>query len=356
MPKNKPKQNHPLPTTTSTSPTTTYSLTPTTYSLLPTTYYLLPPSHSLLAFSAGVDSTALFFMLLEQDVEFDIAIVDYGLRSQSKEEVAYAKELADKYGMKCHSIQAPSFESNFEKNARDFRYGYFKELQLKYGYDNIITAHQLNDQLEWMLMRLTKGAGVCEMVSFEPVSYKDGMRIIKPLLNYSKDELITYLHQNSIKYFVDKSNFEEKYERNYFRKHFSDKLIAEFRDGIKKSFEYLHKDKDALLSYEVIYQEKNLHIIKAPTLHNLLTGIDRVLKQNGYLLSSSQRDEIYNQKSIVIGGLWAVEILNDIAYIAPYTNTPMPKKFKEECRVAKIPSKIRAYCYKEGISITNIAL
>ena len=316
----------------------------------------LQNSKNLLAFSAGVDSTALFFMLLEDGVKFDIAIVDYELRDQSKEEVAYAKELADKYGMKCHSTQAPSFESNFEKNARDFRYGYFKKLCQTYKYQNLITAHQLNDQLEWMLMRLTKGAGVCEMVSFEPISYKDGMRIIKPLLGYSKDELLAYLQKHNYRYFIDNSNFDEKYERNYFRKHFSDELIDRFKDGIKRSFEYLHKDKEALLNYEILYQEKELYIIKAPLLHTLGMAIDKILKQNGYLLSSSQREEIATQKSIVIGGLWAVEIVEDIAYISPYTNTPMPKKFKEECRVAKIPSKIRAYCYKDEICIANISL
>ena len=316
----------------------------------------LKDSKNLLAFSAGVDSTALFFMLLKQDIEFDIAIVDYALRVQSQKEVSYAKELAKKYGMKCHSIQAPKFDSNFEKQARDFGYNYFKELCQKYKYQNLITAHQLNDQLEWMLMRLTKGAGVCEMVSFEPISYKDGMCIIKPLLEYSKDELLAYLQKHNYKYFVDESNFDEKYERNYFRKHFSDELIDRFKDGIKRSFEYLHKDKEALLNYEILYQEKELYIIKAPLLHTLGMAIDKILKQNGYLLSSSQREEIATQKSIVIGGLWAVEIVEDIVYISPYTNTPMPKKFKEECRVAKIPSKIRAYCYKNEICIANISL
>jgi tRNA(Ile)-lysidine synthase len=293
-------------------------------------------------------------MLLESGIEFDIAIVDYGIRQQSKEEVAYAKELAQKYGMRCHTIKAPKFENNFEKNARDFRYNYFKKLQSKYNYDNIITAHQLNDQLEWMLMRLTKGAGVSEMISFEEVSYKDNLRIIKPLLNYSKDELLNYLHERSIKYFVDKSNFEQKYERNYFRKHFSDRLIDEFKDGIKKSMEYLHNDKNALTNYRVLYQYKKIHIIQSSTPYTLTIGIDKILKKEGYLLSSSQRDEITTKKSVVIGGLWAVEIIDDRAYIAPYIKHPMPKKFKESCRVAKIPSKIRAYCYKEDIDISAI--
>ena len=72
-------------------------------------------SKNLLAFSAGVDSTALFFLLLEQNIPFDIAIVNYNVRVQSKEELAYAKELATKYNKQIF-IKEVTLEnlSNFE--------------------------------------------------------------------------------------------------------------------------------------------------------------------------------------------------------------------------------------------------
>ena len=57
-------------------------------------------SKNLLAFSAGVDSTALFFILLQNNINFDIAIVNYNIRKQSKEEVEYAQELAHKHNLK----------------------------------------------------------------------------------------------------------------------------------------------------------------------------------------------------------------------------------------------------------------
>ena len=65
----------------------------------------LKQSKNLLAFSAGIDSTALFFMLRDFDIEFDIAIVDYGVREQSILEVEYAKELAATYDKKCYSTK-----------------------------------------------------------------------------------------------------------------------------------------------------------------------------------------------------------------------------------------------------------
>jgi len=57
---------------------------------------------------------------------------------------------------------------------------------------------------------------------------------------------------------------------------------------------------------------------------------------------------------LVIGGEWAIEIQDDLLYIAPYTTIDMPKKFKEACRVAKVPSKIRPYIFKENINISEI--
>ncbi len=49
--------------------------------------------------------------------------------------------------------------------------------------DNLITAHQLNDQLEWLLMRLVKGAGLVELLGLAPVVERDGYRVVRPLLN-----------------------------------------------------------------------------------------------------------------------------------------------------------------------------
>ena len=60
---------------------------------------VLKNKKNLLAFSGGVDSTALFFLLQDQKIVFDIAIVNYNLREKAKEEVLYAKELAKKYNI-----------------------------------------------------------------------------------------------------------------------------------------------------------------------------------------------------------------------------------------------------------------
>ncbi len=317
----------------------------------------LKEKKNLLAFSAGVDSSALFFLLIEHHIPFDTALVNYGTRDNSNTEETHAKALAKQYDLTCHTIKAPHFTAHFEQNARKFRYDFFKKLIDTHHYDTLLTAHQLNDQLEWLLMRLTKGAGVSELIGLEEVSQRDHYTLVRPLLPYSKVELLTYLQSNKHPYFIDESNSDEKYERNLFRKQFSDPLMSEYKEGIKRSFEYLRQDKKRLeANFERIYAQKEFRLIKLHTLTAKVKAADLALKELGYLLTASQRKEVEKEESLVIGGEWAICIQDDMLYIAPYLTTDMPKKFKEVCRVFKIPSKIRAYCFKEDIDPKEIAL
>jgi len=314
----------------------------------------LKESKNLLAFSAGVDSSALFFLLIEQNIPFDIALVNYGLRVEAQSEEAHAKALAKKYNLVCYSIQAPVFENNFEKNARDFRYAFFEKLIDTQGYDTLLTAHQLNDQLEWLLMRLSKGAGLSELLGLEQSTQKSNYRLVRPLLSYTKEALLSYLQAHHYPYFIDKSNSEEKYERNIFRKNFSDALIAQYSQGIARSFDYLRQDKDNLeAQFNLKFIEKELHIIELLHPSSKVKAIDLSLKKLGYLLSASQRQEIAQKSSLVIGGKWAIESQDNLLYICPYRQVPMPKKVKETYRKQKIPSKIRSYCYSEDITINT---
>ena len=317
----------------------------------------LKEKKNLLAFSAGVDSSALFFLLIEHHIPFDIALVNYGTRDNSVREEAHAKALAKKYDLNCHTIKAPSFTAHFEQNARKFRYDFFEKLIEEQHYDTLLTAHQLNDQLEWLLMRLTKGAGVSELLGLEEVSQREHYTLLRPLLAYSKEELLAYLQHHKYPYFIDESNSDEKYERNLFRMQFSDPLMAEYKEGIKRSFKYLRQDKKQLESnFECIYAQKELRVIKLHTLTAKVKAADLALKELGYLLTASQRKEVEKEESLVIGGEWAITRQDDLLYIAPYLTTDMPKKYKETCRVLKIPSKIRAYCFKEDIDLKKIPL
>ena len=312
---------------------------------------------NLLAFSAGVDSSALFFLLLEQSIPFDIAIVNYNLRVQSKDEVFYAKNLASKY-KKNIFLKETKIEniSNFEKNARDIRYKFFDEIILENSYENLITAHQLNDKLEWFMMQLSKGAGLVELIGFNEFEQKENYKIYKPLLNITKKKLENYLKINNHKYFVDQSNFDEKYKRNYFRHTFSNKFLENFSSGVKKSFEYLQIDLDSLNIQNVpIKKIKELEIFLNQNDDNLnIRTIDLSLKKRGFLLTSAQRNEILKQKEITISHKINISIQQNHIWIAPICSEFIEKKYKELYRINKIPKNIRTYIFREKIELEEL--
>lgn len=314
-------------------------------------------SKNLLAFSAGVDSTALFFLLLNSNISFDIAIVDYNIREQSKEEVAHAKNLAKKFNKKIY-IKDIFLEnlSNFEKQARDARYNFFEEIIKKNSYDFLITAHQLNDKFEWFLMQLSKGAGLIELLGMSEIEDKEFYKIYRPLLNFSKDELISYLENKNIKYFVDESNIDEKYKRNYFRNSFSNSFLKEFKEGVKSSFNFLHNDLNSLnIDFYPIKKIEELEIFKNQNDNNLnLRVIDKSLKKRGILISSLQREEIIKQKELTVAHKINIAITENYIFIAPKIKINMPKDFKEKCRVKKLPKNIREYIFIKNIDFKDL--
>lgn len=314
-------------------------------------------SKNLLAFSAGIDSTALFFLLLNSNISFDIAIVDYNIREQSKEEVAHAKKLAKKFNKKIY-IKDIFLEnlSNFEKQARDARYNFFEEIIKKNSYDFLITAHQLNDKFEWFLMQLSKGAGLIELLGMSKIEDKEFYKIYRPLLNFSKDELISYLENKNIKYFVDESNIDEKYKRNYFRNSFSNSFLKEFENGVKNSFEFLNRDLNSLnIDFNPIKKIDELEIFKNQNDNNLnLRIIDKSLKKRGILISSLQREEIIKQKELTVAHKINIAITENYIFIAPKVKTNMPKDFKEKCRVKKLPKNIREYIFIKNIDFKDL--
>ena len=299
---------------------------------------------NLLAFSAGVDSTALFFYLLEKNIFFDIAIVNYHTRETSDEEVKYAKNLAKKYNKKIF-IKECFLEKFSEKNARDCRYAFFEEIIKKYKYDTLILAHQLNDRFEWLLMQFSKGAGLKELIAMNEKEKREFYTIWRPFYNKSRDEILKYLNKNNIKYFIDESNFDEKYKRNFIRKHFSNEFIKLFKDGIKRSFEYLEVDKNLLFNENWTQKEKLFYFNKeTPQID--IKKVDIIAKKLGILLTKAQRDEIIKTDfSCVIQGKIAIDSNESKIFIAPYIKTILDKKFKEKMRKEKIPPKVRGYIY-----------
>ena len=308
---------------------------------------------NLLGFSAGVDSTALFFILLEKNIYFDIAIVNYHTRETSDNEVQYAKNLAQKYHKKIFIKDCFLEGSNFEMKARECRHNFFEKIIQENNYENLLLAHQLNDKFEWFLMQFSKGAGLKELLSFEKIEKREFFTLHRPLIEISRDEIEEYLKEKQLKHFIDESNFDTKYKRNYFRKEFASKFIKEFKNGVNRSFEYLQIDKDLLFQKD--WKEENQVYkfeIKSPEID--IKKVDLIIKKMGYILSSKQRKDILKQNfSIIISDKIAIDKNEKFIFISPFVKISMDKKFKEKCRIEKIPPKIRTHLYQNMLQYSH---
>jgi tRNA(Ile)-lysidine synthase len=202
-------------------------------------------------------------------------------------------------------------------------------------------------------MQFGKGAGAIELLGFREIEERENYQIVRPLLNYSKEELQLYLDKREKRYFIDSSNLTYIFHRNRVRHRYTNRFLREFQSGVLKSFEYLDRDREELLEIVDISQICKLHTFKSGSQRSDLYHIDQILKSEGYMLSAKQRDEIVKQQYTVIGGEWVIT-LGDRIYIAPFKKTKMDKQFKERCRTLKIPSLVRPYLYETDPKLETI--
>lgn len=307
----------------------------------------LKKNKNLLGFSGGIDSVAMFFSLLEAGIEFDVAIVNYGIRETSNKESLYAQALCEKYHKRCFTFEAPKIHSNFECEARAIRYRFFEEIIAKNHYDNLILAHHLNDKLEWFLMQLTKGAGLNSILGFEGVELREGYNIIRPFIHITKTEI--YQYGSKYEFYEDITNKDTSYKRNEFRLHYSDELIKKYAKGIRKSFAYLHKEKTSIYVEKEMFDLGDIVYFQKDDVDSNIYNLDKCLKKMGYVLSCAQREEVMRTDFCCqIAGKYTIERNENFLFVSKIhtKKTPLPKPFKEIARKIRIPSKIRAEIYE----------
>lgn len=173
----------------------------------------------VLGVSGGPDSTLLldiFFKLQKKyNLELSIAHVNYHLRGKdSDSDENFVKKVAQKYNLPLEILKAKIGEKNkSEENLRLVRYAFFEKLRKENNFDLIAVAHNADDQAETVLMRLIRGTGLKGLSAMQP---KNG-KIIRPLLDTSRKEIIAYLKKNKLGYRTDQTNKEAIYLRNKIR-------------------------------------------------------------------------------------------------------------------------------------------
>lgn len=312
----------------------------------------LKSGQNLLAFSHGVDSTALFYLLDEAGVKFDLAIVDYNVRAQSKDEITSARQLALKFNKQIYVKSVCLGASNFEHEARAARYEFFGQICRERGYENLILAHQFDDKFEWFLMQLGRGAGLSELLGMQELEAREDYAVIRPLLGVRKCELERFLRERNLKYFTDETNLTDRFKRGFIRAKFSEPFLNEYFGGVKKSFEFLAAD--ALnLAPEIFNPAAKIYLVKRGA--NELRGVDQACKRLGLVPSSSQRNEcarcLENGADCVLGGKVAVGVGVNFILVTPYIKAAMEKKFKEACRRLAVPPINRGFLFASGADL-----
>lgn len=227
--------------------------------------------------SGGADSMALFHLLYANKDFLNINLValhvNHGLRTESDEEEVFITGYCSKLGVECvvkrfnmSSSTKPQGLST-EMWARQLRYEFFnKEAQQRNA--KIATAHSLSDKCETVIFNLCRGTSLKGMCGIPAVRG----RIIRPLINCTRENIEDYCRKNDIPFVTDKTNFSEEYSRNKIRlkvvpvlkqiNEKSENLIGEFTAEMEQIYTFLTQLSDTLYKNSISLNGFHLETIK----------------------------------------------------------------------------------------------
>lgn len=195
----------------------------------------------------------LLTVLNELKEEFGFSLVaahvNHGIRDEAQHDADFCRKVCSELGVPFYEKDvkvkelAKKMKLSEEEAGREVRYSFFRELG-----DKIATAHNKNDNVETLFMRLIRGTGLNGLVG---IKYKNG-NIIRPLLNVSRKDIESFVAFCEIPFVTDKTNFQDIYTRNkvrlnilpYIEKHMNPNVINTIGDSISQFAE----DEDCLSS------------------------------------------------------------------------------------------------------------
>jgi tRNA(Ile)-lysidine synthase len=191
----------------------------------------------LLAVSGGIDSMVMANLFHMLNYNTGIAHCNFGLRGEeSDKDEEVVRQFSGTNGIPFFTIRfdTKSYASHnklsIQMAARELRYNWFEQIRRENGFDVIAIAHNLNDNIETLLINLTRGTGLAGMTGIRPLSGK----IIRPLLFASRNRISDFQAQHNIVYREDRSNADTKYVRNKIR-HLVIPVLKEINPSIENT-------------------------------------------------------------------------------------------------------------------------
>ncbi|MBF0492913.1 MAG: tRNA lysidine(34) synthetase TilS [Deltaproteobacteria bacterium] len=214
----------------------------------------------LLSISGGVDSVVLADLLfrLGRELGFDLSFVhfDHGLRGkESDDDASFVKELAKRYQRPFHKrslkSKLSSKKTNLQALARAWRYRLLESLALQKQCSLIVTAHQANDVAETFFIQMLRGKGPEAWVGLREKSVleKNGLFLLRPLLPFSRKQILEYAQEKKILWREDSSNLKTEYLRNKIRHGLFEALHEinpKFLELFAQNLEILREEQDYL--------------------------------------------------------------------------------------------------------------
>jgi tRNA(Ile)-lysidine synthase len=192
----------------------------------------------LIAVSGGIDSMVLLDLMFSSKIQIEVAHCNFCLREKDSD---LDQELVEKYCLdrkiKFHSIRfqtkkiATKEGISTQMAARNLRYQWFNQLLISRNIDLLATAHHLYDNIETLLLSFTNGFGSSGLKGIPEQNEK----IIRPLLSFTKDDILKYASDNNIIWRDDVSNNGTEYSRNKIR-HQVIPVLKEINSGFEKTF------------------------------------------------------------------------------------------------------------------------
>lgn len=177
-----------------------------------------------IAFSGGLDSTVLLYTLFElkqsewPNISISALHANHNLQDESGKWQEHCQKICDDLKIPIHCINLdvqPIKGESLENVARIKRYDFFRNY-IKAN-ECLLTAHHADDQVETVLLRLIKGAGIHGLRAIRTkVPFGSGF-LIRPLLDFSRLDLEDYAKNNKLKWIDDPSNKDDRFDRNYLR-------------------------------------------------------------------------------------------------------------------------------------------
>ena len=191
----------------------------------------------LLAVSGGIDSMVLFDLFIKNNINFSVASCNFQLRGEdSDNDLKFVENICIKNSINLYStvLDVDKFSTmrkiSTQMAARELRYDFFKKILEKHKYSYIVTAHHLDDNIETIIFNFIKSTGYKGLIGI-PFNKN---KILRPLINTSKEEIEDYAVSNNISWRLDKSNNSNKYSRNKIRNEVIP-LLKEINPSLGKS-------------------------------------------------------------------------------------------------------------------------